>query len=212
MNSPTPKPMPMKESKATERTFHGLRSRIQAEQSSRYGRHRNAAVAAIVYPKATSTVAYDHYRGDAPFEPRFALMIFGNVRMAVHLRGLSSWLLYNNSNHNRTWRSATNTESEPTFVRFDQYPHMRGGVSVEEVTGAGQIHGHAGLLGRFDDLLVADGTARLHDGLNACVDEHLRTIREREERIGCSDRTVGARHHRPACWRARRPNGRSPRG
>ena len=36
--------------------------------------------------------------------------------------------------------------------------------SVEEVAGAGEVHGHAGLLGRFDDLLIADGAARLHDG------------------------------------------------
>ena len=43
----------------------------------------------------------------------------------------------------------------------------------EEVAGAGEVHGHAGLLGRFDDLLIADGAARLHDGLDARVDKHL---------------------------------------
>ena len=63
---------------------------------------------------------------------------------------------------------------------------------MEEVAGAGEVHGHAGLLGRFDDLLIADGAARLHDGLDARVDKHLGTIGEREERIGCRDRTGGA--------------------
>ena len=49
-----------------------------------------------------------------------------------------------------------------------------------------------GLLGRFDDLLIADGTAGLHDGLDARIDKHLSAIGEREERVGSGNRTGGA--------------------
>ena len=63
---------------------------------------------------------------------------------------------------------------------------------MEEVTGAGHIHGDAGLTSRFEHFLVANGTARLNDSLNACIDENFRTIREWEERVGCSDSALGA--------------------
>ena len=36
---------------------------------------------------------------------------------------------------------------------------------MEEVTGAGHIHGDAGLTSRFEHFLVANGTARLNDSL-----------------------------------------------
>ena len=58
MNSPTPKPMPMKASKATDRTFHGLRSRNASLTSPvAMAVTAIAAVAAFVYPATASTVA-----------------------------------------------------------------------------------------------------------------------------------------------------------
>ena len=44
---------------------------------------------------------------------------------------------------------------------------------MEEVAGAGHIHGDAGLAGRFEHFLIADGTTRLDDGLDTCVDKNL---------------------------------------
>src|SRR5699024_9410250 len=42
------------------------------------------------------------------------------------------------------------------------------------------------------DLVVTDGTAGLDDGLDAGVGKHLEAVREREERVGGGDGTLGA--------------------
>src|SRR5690349_24286472 len=56
--------------------------------------------------------------------------------------------------------------------------------SVGEVPGAGEVHRHAGRLAGGDRLLVAHRPARLDDGPDAGVDEHLGAVGEREERVG----------------------------
>ena len=77
---------------------------------------------------------------------------------------------------------------------------------MEEVAGAGHIHGDAGLAGRFEHFLIADGTTRLDDGLDTCVDKNLRTIGEREERVGCRNSALSA-----VCTISQRIRTESPR-
>ena len=73
---------------------------------------------------------------------------------------------------------------------------------VREVPGAGEVQRDAVFLGERDGLLVADRAARLDDRAHAGVDEHLRAVVEREERVGRGDRPggpiAGARRRR-AC-------------
>ncbi len=58
MNSPTPRPMPMKASKPTERTFQGLRSRITSLINPvMMAVTAITVVAAFTWPKTASTVA-----------------------------------------------------------------------------------------------------------------------------------------------------------
>ena len=63
---------------------------------------------------------------------------------------------------------------------------------MEEMAGAGHIHGDIGLTSRFEHLFVTDGSSWLHDGLDPCIDQDLGTIGEREERIGCGYCAPGA--------------------
>ena len=58
---------------------------------------------------------------------------------------------------------------------------------MEEVPLPGEVHRHAGLRGRVDDLLVTDRPAWLNDRADAGIDQDLRAIREREERVGSRD-------------------------
>ena len=70
----------------------------------------------------------------------------------------------------------------------------RGG-SVGEVAGAGEVHRHAGGLGRSDDLLVAHRPTGSDDGAHPGVEQHLQPVGEREERVRRghrSARPVGA--------------------
>src|SRR5689334_1924274 len=59
--------------------------------------------------------------------------------------------------------------------------------SVEEVALTGEVHRDARGLRCCDDVLVADGTTRLHDRGDARSDEDLGTVGEREERVGGRD-------------------------
>ena len=103
MNSPTPKPMPMKASKATDRTFHGLRSRNDSLTSPvAMAVTAIAAVAAFVYPATASTVAT--ITTAATIHSNHGLPHDLRKRKDGSFRGLSSCLLYNNRNHNKTWR------------------------------------------------------------------------------------------------------------
>src|SRR4051794_17786841 len=63
--------------------------------------------------------------------------------------------------------------------------------SVGKVPGAGEVHGHAGLLRRSDDLLVPDGATRLDDRPDTRVEQHLGPVGEGEERVRRSDRPGG---------------------
>src|SRR5699024_76614 len=64
--------------------------------------------------------------------------------------------------------------------------------SVEEVAGAGEIHGHPGGLRGRDDLFVTDRTSGLHHGAHPGLGEDLQAVGEREEGIARSDRTTHA--------------------
>ena len=68
--------------------------------------------------------------------------------------------------------------------------------SVGEVAGARQEERDPGRLARRDRLVVADRASRLHDRPHARLDQHARTVGEREERIRGRDRparSLGAR-------------------
>ena len=71
-----------------------------------------------------------------------------------------------------------------TSPRLDQ----RWWRSVGEVPGAGEVHRHAGRLGRLDGEVVAHRPARLDDRGDAGVDQDLRAVLEREEGVGGGDR------------------------
>lgn len=62
---------------------------------------------------------------------------------------------------------------------------------MEEVAGAGHIHGDAGLAAA-SNTSSRGWTTRLDDGLDTCVDKNLRTIGEREERVGCRNSALSA--------------------
>src|SRR4051794_8891860 len=62
------------------------------------------------------------------------------------------------------------------------------GGSVEEVPGTGDVHGHAGRGEGVHHVLVALGAAGLDDRGDPGVDEDLRAVGEREERVGGRDR------------------------
>ena len=62
---------------------------------------------------------------------------------------------------------------------------------MEEVAGAGEVHGDAGSVGRGDDFLVPDRAAGLHHSPDAGVDQDLQAVGEREERVGGSNRAAG---------------------
>ena len=59
------------------------------------------------------------------------------------------------------------------------------------MAGTGQVHGHASSLSRLNNFLVADRTARVHDGTHTGVQQHLQAVSEGEERVGCGNRTAG---------------------
>src|SRR5438105_218149 len=63
---------------------------------------------------------------------------------------------------------------------------------VPEVTLSGEDHRRAGLVDGGQDLLVADGAARLDDGRDARVQAHRRAVREGEERVRGQDRPLGS--------------------
>src|ERR1700761_2831653 len=63
---------------------------------------------------------------------------------------------------------------------------------VKEVALVREVHGHARGFCSFDHLLVPGGAAGLDDCTNAGVDQDLRAIREREERVGCGDAAASA--------------------
>jgi len=46
-----------------------------------------------------------------------------------------------------------------------------------------QIHRHPGVSGCSDDLIVADRPTRLDDRSNPGVEQDLKSVREREERV-----------------------------
>lgn len=60
---------------------------------------------------------------------------------------------------------------------------------VREVAAASQVHGDTSSLCGFNDLVVADGTARLNNGLNASFGQYLETVSEGEESVGSSHGT-----------------------
>ena len=60
---------------------------------------------------------------------------------------------------------------------------------MEEVPGAGDVHRHAGSVGRLDDRVVTDRSAGLDDRAYAGSHQDLGAVGEREERVGCGDRT-----------------------
>src|SRR3954467_8577337 len=60
-----------------------------------------------------------------------------------------------------------------------------GAPSMEEVTRFREVQGDTGRLARFDRLVVTHRTARLDDGADACVDQHLRPVGEGEESVAC---------------------------
>ena len=59
----------------------------------------------------------------------------------------------------------------------------------------GEHHGNAMLVAGLDDLFVTHRTARLDDSGHAVAREHVHTIAEREERIGCSHEALGGHTH-----------------
>ena len=70
--------------------------------------------------------------------------------------------------------------NEPDTVRRSPSASL----SVEEVPGPGEVHRHAGRLGRGDDLVVTHRATGLDDRTDAGVDQHLQSVREREEGVG----------------------------
>src|SRR3954447_13135373 len=64
--------------------------------------------------------------------------------------------------------------------------------SVEEVAGAGEVHGDAGFGGGFDGCFVADGAAGLDDCLDAAFDQDLEAVGEGEEGVGGGNGADGA--------------------
>ena len=58
-----------------------------------------------------------------------------------------------------------------------------------EMTFSGEDHGDAKLVAFLDGILVADGSARLHDGFHAVLGRQGNTVIEREERIGSQNET-----------------------
>src|SRR5690606_36570609 len=54
---------------------------------------------------------------------------------------------------------------------------------VEEVAGAGEVHGDAGLHRGGDDLLIPYGSAWLRHRRDSGLREDLKPVREREERV-----------------------------
>src|SRR5690348_8677469 len=64
--------------------------------------------------------------------------------------------------------------------------------SVREVPGAGVVHRDARRLRRLGHLLVPDRTTRVDDSAHARLEQDLQAVREREERVGRRDRTLGA--------------------
>ena len=52
----------------------------------------------------------------------------------------------------------------------------------------GEDHGHAPLVGRTDDLLIAHRTSRLNRGRGAGLSRSDQPVGEREERVACRDR------------------------
>src|SRR5690242_13202541 len=63
--------------------------------------------------------------------------------------------------------------------------------SVPEMTHASEHHGHAVLVGRGDDFLVAPAASGLHDGGDAVLGRRIDAVAEREEGI----RRHGAAFH-----------------
>src|SRR5580698_5545211 len=61
--------------------------------------------------------------------------------------------------------------------------------SMAEVADAGEDHGHAEFVGGRDDVLVLDRSSGLNDGGSACRSNSFEAVGEREERVGCSDRS-----------------------
>ncbi len=72
-----------------------------------------------------------------------------------------------------------------SFHGFDRIHFEK--LLVEEVPGAGEVHGDAGLRGGLDGGVVADRTTGLDDGLDAGLDQDLQAVREREEGVGSGD-------------------------
>src|SRR5947199_6870578 len=64
--------------------------------------------------------------------------------------------------------------------------------SMEEVTRFGEVQGDTGRLAGLDCLVVAHRAARLDDGADAGVDQHLRPVGKGEERVTCGYRTFRA--------------------
>lgn len=64
--------------------------------------------------------------------------------------------------------------------------------SVFEMSGAGEHERDVGVAACLDGLFIVDGAAGLDDGVDACVDEEVWSIAEREEGVGCGDGVFGA--------------------
>jgi hypothetical protein len=60
---------------------------------------------------------------------------------------------------------------------------------MAEMADAGEDHGHAQLVGCFDDFLIVDGTTGLDNRGCAGLGYGFETVRERKESIGCGNRT-----------------------
>src|SRR5260370_38425258 len=64
--------------------------------------------------------------------------------------------------------------------------------SMEEVPCPGEVQADSRVLRGLDDLAVADRAARLHDGTDSGVGQHLQAVSEREVCIARGDRALGA--------------------
>src|SRR3954452_15313329 len=64
--------------------------------------------------------------------------------------------------------------------------------SVKEVPGIGEVQRDTGRLARVDCLVVTHRAARLDDGADTGVDQHLRPVGKWEEGIACGYRALRA--------------------
>src|SRR5690349_10682550 len=104
------------------------------------------------------------------------------------------------SDQSTSWKAQSSYRTRSTSSRAQSVPANRSlairrsestAASMEEVPGAGQVHGQARLLGCLQDQIVADRAAGLDHRPYPGTDQHLEAVREREVRIGGGHRAAG---------------------